>query len=151
LPDSVTKLGGRAFYGNTRLNAADVGNGLAVLAPEVFAQCTALRAVVVGRGVTSIKAEAFAGDRVLSWIQFQGSTLPTIHPTAFSGVAPGAVAHVLVEGVDGYGIPGTLLNLAVVQQPVSVANEIQKDIDDAIDDGVWAQKTNVKRPGTGDN
>ena len=147
LPDSVTKLGAGAFYGNTGLHAADVGNGLAVLAPEVFAQCTALRAVVIGKRVTAIEAGVFAGDHVLSWIEFLGSPLPTIHPTAFSGGAPGAIAHLPVQPI--LPVIGEIL-IPEVDTP-GFLEETQQDIDNSIDRGFWAQKTNVKRPGTGDN
>ena len=58
IPDSVTSIGGSAFYWCRGLESVTIGSGVTSIG-TAFSWCTGLKSVTIGSGVTSIGREAF--------------------------------------------------------------------------------------------
>jgi len=61
IPDSVTSIGGRAFYNCTGLTSVTIGNSVTSIGYSAFYNCTGLTSVTIGNSVTSIGDYAFYG------------------------------------------------------------------------------------------
>ena len=59
IPDSVTEIGGSAFYGSG-LTAVTIGNGVTEIGDYAFYGCSGLTTVTIGKGVTKIGDDAFS-------------------------------------------------------------------------------------------
>jgi hypothetical protein len=59
IPDTVTNIGGDAFYGCGSLTNLVLGNGVTTIGSFAFEYCTALSSIVIPNGVTSIAYGTF--------------------------------------------------------------------------------------------
>lgn len=96
IPDSVTQIAPRAFYGNDSLRTVTIGAGVtaigkrafydcdgltevtvpgavSVIGQEAFFHCDALRTVVLGEGVTALDAYAFGWNGALESVTLPAS------------------------------------------------------------------------------
>jgi len=61
IPNSVTSIGDKVFYGCTGLTSITVGNGVTSIGEEAFYGCTGLTNITIGNNVQTIKKDAFRG------------------------------------------------------------------------------------------
>ena len=61
IPDSVTSIGDRAFYGCSGLTSVMIPDGVTSFGEWAFYDCSGLTSVTIGSGVTSIGESAFNG------------------------------------------------------------------------------------------
>ena len=59
IPNSVTSIGDRAFYGHSRLTSVTIPNSVTSIGKSAFEGCSGLTSVTIGNSVTSIGEEAF--------------------------------------------------------------------------------------------
>ena len=59
ISNSVTSIGGSAFYGCSGLTSIEIPNSVTSIGSEAFRECTGLTSIVIGNGVTSIGSQAF--------------------------------------------------------------------------------------------
>ncbi len=104
VPDSITELGGMAFYGNFYLKSASVGNGITTIKTRCFAACTKLETVKLSASVQSVGEAAFEDCEKLKNVTFaNGSQLVSIGGGAFAytGLEQIALPASLVVVQDG--------------------------------------------------
>ena len=65
IPDNVTKIGSRAFYGCTGVKSVTLPDGLTAIGESAFAGCTSLTAMNIPASVTKIENWAFDGCSAL--------------------------------------------------------------------------------------
>ena len=59
IPESVTSIGGYAFYGCTGLTSIDIPNSMTSIGKEAFSCCSGLTSVTIPNSVTSVGGKAF--------------------------------------------------------------------------------------------
>ncbi len=59
IPNSVTSIGGQAFYGFSGLTSVTIGNSVTSIGGQAFYDCSGLTSVTIGNSVTSIGDKAF--------------------------------------------------------------------------------------------
>ena len=83
IPDGVTSIGDRAFYGCTSLTSVTIGNSVTSIGDYAFRDCTSLTSVTIGNGVTSIGDYAFRDCTSLTSVTI-GNGVTSIGDDAFS-------------------------------------------------------------------
>ena len=78
IPNSVTSIGRRAFYGCASLTSVTIPSGVTSIGGEAFLSCGGLTSVTIPSGVTSIGDEAFRGCGGLTSITILATTPPTL-------------------------------------------------------------------------
>jgi hypothetical protein len=96
VPDSVTSIGGSAFAGCTRLTSVMMGNSVRDIGYGAFGDCTRLSSVTIPHGVTFLPGGTFRYCTSLTAIYCEGGV-----PGSFGGVFDGA------DQVTLYVLPGT--------------------------------------------
>jgi len=84
IPNSVTSIGDRAFYGCTGLASVTIGNSVTSIRDRAFYGCTGLASVTIGNSVTSIGDGAFYGCTGLASVTISNS-VTFIGDGAFGG------------------------------------------------------------------
>ena len=82
IPDGVTSIGSRAFYGCSGLTSVTIGNGVTSIGQYAFRNCSGLTSVTIGNSVTSIGQDAFSGCSGLTSITIPNS-VTSIGSSAF--------------------------------------------------------------------
>ncbi len=85
IPNSVTGIGGYAFYGCTGLTSVTIGNSVTSIGEYAFCFCTSLTSVTIGNSVTSIGESAFSICTRLTSVTIPNS-VTSIGNYAFSNV-----------------------------------------------------------------
>ena len=80
LPESVTSIGRKTFYGCSSLNSVTIPNSVTSIGEYAFAGCSALESIVIPKSVSTIKNNAF---NCLKEIHFKGF-LPDSYGNIFS-------------------------------------------------------------------
>ena len=78
IPNSVTSIGGYAFYGCTGLMSIIIPNSVTSIGICAFSGCTGLTSVTIPNGVTSIGYEAFSGCTDLTQVICYADVPPVI-------------------------------------------------------------------------
>ncbi|MBQ3244268.1 MAG: leucine-rich repeat domain-containing protein [Bacteroidaceae bacterium] len=65
IPDGVTVIASKAFYGCTSLTSVTIPNSVTIIGISAFENCTGLTSIVIGKNVTSIGNYAFGGCTAL--------------------------------------------------------------------------------------
>ena len=86
IPNSVTKIGGSAFYKCSGLTSVTIGTGVTSIGGYAFSGCSGLTSVTIGNNVWSIGEEAFRGCTGLTSIEIPNS-VTSIGQYAFDGTA----------------------------------------------------------------
>ena len=73
IPESVTSIGGYAFYGCTGLTSVTIGKSVTSIGGYTFYGCTGLTSVTIPNSVTSIGEEAFSGCSGLTSVTIPNS------------------------------------------------------------------------------
>ncbi len=120
IPNSVTYIGGGAFYGSTRLTSVRIPNSVTYIGQNAFASCTSLSSVTIGTGVIGILYGAFSDCTSLTSITIPNSvtaiaayafySCTSLTGVNFQGNAPSFVDSSAFYGADGvtvYYLPGT--------------------------------------------
>lgn len=84
IPDSVTEMGIRTFYGCKDMKTLTIGSGIAKIPDFAFYGCEKLEEVHMSTGVVTIGAQAFQNCKALTEIELS-KTLDTIGKAAFLG------------------------------------------------------------------
>ena len=82
IPDSVTSIGDWAFSGCSNLTSVTIGNGVTTIGSSAFSGCSNLTSVTIGNGVTTIGSSAFFGCSSLTSVTI-GSGVTSIGEDAF--------------------------------------------------------------------
>ena len=105
IPNSVTSIGGFAFYGCTGLTSIVIPNSVTSIGYATFSGCTGLTSIKIPNSVTSIGGSAFEGCTGLTSIEIPNS-VTSIGVWAFYGstsltsiVIPSSVTSI---GVDAF-------------------------------------------------
>ena len=86
IPDSVTSIGGSAFYGRTGLTSITIPDSVTSIYDSAFYGCTGLTSITIPDSVTSISRFAFEGCAGLTSITIPDSVMG-IGEAAFSNCA----------------------------------------------------------------
>ena len=84
IPNSVTNIGGSAFFGCTRLASINIPNSVTSIENSSFAGCRGLTSITIPNSVTSIGDNAFDGCSGLTDITI-GNSVTSIGSGAFKG------------------------------------------------------------------
>ena len=84
IPDSVTSIGERAFYGCSSLTSVTIPNSVTSISDYAFKFCTSLTSIVIPDSVTSIGDDAFFDCKSLTSIEIPDS-VTSIGDGAFYG------------------------------------------------------------------
>ena len=69
IPNGVTRIGGRAFYGCTKSpTKLTIPDSVTEIGPYAFVRCEPLTSITIGNGVTKIEEKAFGGNPNLKTI-----------------------------------------------------------------------------------
>ncbi len=79
IPETVESVGANCFYGNTKLETADIQCELSVIPYGMFYNCTSLTSVILPASVTEIK-----GDEETQYTDSDGNTTDVTYFGAFS-------------------------------------------------------------------
>lgn len=71
LPDALTMIGARAFYGCGEITEVNLRSKVSILGESAFAGCTSLRSVTLSPALKIISREAFRDCRALTGVAFQ--------------------------------------------------------------------------------
>ena len=82
--NSVTTIGGAAFYGCSSLTYITIPNSVTTIGDEVFRDCSSLTSVTIPNSITTIGGLAFKGCGSLTSVTIPNS-VTTIGYSAFSG------------------------------------------------------------------
>ena len=84
IPNSVTSIGGMAFYGCSGLKSVTIPNSVTSVEYSAFSDCSGLTSITIGNSVTSIGQNAFAGCSGLTSVTIPNS-VTSIGYEAFAG------------------------------------------------------------------
>ena len=82
IPDSVTKIVGRAFVGCPSLTSVTIGNSVTLIGERAFGFCDSLISVTIPDSVTTIGTDAFIGCSSLTSVKI-GNSVTSIGGGAF--------------------------------------------------------------------
>ena len=126
IPNSVTSIGGSAFYGCSGLTSVTIPNSVTSIGEYAFSNCSGLTSVTIGNSVTSIGKYAFYGCSGLTSVTIPNSVesigdeafrdcpelldvycyaekVPSTESNAFNGSYPeNATLHVPAASIDSY-------------------------------------------------
>ena len=87
LPDGITSIGSRAFYGCSGLTSLTLPAGITSIGDDTFYGCSGLTSLTLPAGITSIGEYAFSGCSGLTSIYVYAEKVPRIGRSAFEGCA----------------------------------------------------------------
>ncbi len=108
IPNSVTNIGGGAFYCYSGLTSVNIPNSVTTIGAAAFAGCSCLTSVNIPNSVTSIGKQAFEGCRDLAvhitdlsaWCNINFS-IYTSHHYLYSGSNPlSGGGHLFISGTE---------------------------------------------------
>ena len=101
IPDSVTSIGGDAFYNCRGLTSVTIGNSVTSIGWSAFYGCTGLTSVTIPDSVTSIESYAFSSCSGLTSVTI-GNSVTSIGDYAFNN-CPG-LTSVVFEDTEGWQV-----------------------------------------------
>ena len=123
IPNSVTSIGGYAFYGCSSLTGVMIPNSVTSIGDDAFSGCTGLTNVTISNSVTSIGASAFSGCSSLASITIPNS-VTNIEAVAFywcssltSVTIPNSVMSI---GNDAFSVCTSLDGIAILNPKCTI-------------------------------
>ncbi len=102
IPDSVTSIGGNAFYGCSGLTSVTIPDSVTSIGERAFDACTGLTSVTIPDSVTSIGNYAFYYCTSLTSVYCKPTTPPTGNWFMFSLNASNRKIYVPAESLEAY-------------------------------------------------
>lgn len=109
IPNTVTSIGRRAFFGCTSLTSVSIPNSVTRIGDVAFETCSALTSVIIPEGVTSIGAAAFAYCDSLNSVSIS-STVTHIGSGAFSACYNLSIIETHKNNTTYCSVDGVLFN-----------------------------------------
>lgn len=103
IPNTVTKIGNRAFLNCSSLKCVELPNSLTSIETSTFKDCTSLQYIQIPKGVKTIKSEAFYGCKSLTDVYFNGTEEEWNNIEINSGNIPLAIATIHFNYSDVQG------------------------------------------------
>jgi hypothetical protein len=98
----VTAIAPNAFANCTALSSISLPTSVTIVASSAFANCTALSSVTFPASVTVVASSAFAGCTILTSITLQSTTPPELGANAFTGIPATAAFTCPTASLDAY-------------------------------------------------
>ena len=127
IPDSVTSIGDLAFYSCKSLTSVEIGNSVTSIGDYAFYNCTSLTSVEIGNSVTSIGEKAFSGCDSLTSIVIPDS-VTSIGDYAFSWCTS-LTSIVIPDSVTNIGDYAFYNCTSLTSIEVDADNQYYKSID----------------------
>ena len=127
IPNSVTSIGGSAFYNNSDLTSVTIPNSVTSIGTWAFYNCSGLTSVTIPNSVTSIGENAFCGC--------SGLTSVTI-PNSVTSIGSGAFASCI--GLTSITIPNSVTSFGGGNPGGQVFAGCSGLTSVAIGNGVWS-------------
>ena len=105
VPDSVTSIGDRAFYGCTGLTTITIPNSVTSIGRHAFRGCTGLTNITIPDSVTVIGVSAFWDCTRLTSVCFMGDA-PVVNERSFQTYDEKFHAYINIPGLTLYYIEG---------------------------------------------
>ena len=105
IPDSVTRIGDRAFWGCTGLTSVTIPDSVTSIGDSAFRNCTGLTSITIPDSVTSIGDGAFAYCTGLTSVCFMGDA-PVVNESSFQTYDEKFHAYINIPGLTLYYIEG---------------------------------------------
>ena len=103
IPNSVTSIGYRTFYGCSGLTSVTIPNSVTSIENVAFSSCSGLTSVTIGNSVTSIGGWAFSDCTELLDVYCYAENVPSTESEAFEGSYPEYVTlHVPDASINSY-------------------------------------------------
>jgi hypothetical protein len=102
IPNTVTTIGGSAFYGCTGLTSITIPSGVSTIGHSAFNYCNGLTSITIPGTVTSIGSSAFSGCSGLTEMTVLATTPPTLDTYAFQNVPTDIPVTVPCEALAAY-------------------------------------------------
>ena len=103
IPNSVTSIGERAFYGCSGLTSVTIPNSVASIGNSAFSGCSGLTSVTIGSGINSIGETAFASCPELTDVTCYAENVPSTNTDAFKdSYIEYTTLHVPASAVNAY-------------------------------------------------
>ena len=103
IPENVTSIGIEFFSSCYSLTSITIPDGVTSIGNKYFQNCCSLISITIPDSVTSIGTQAFDGCAYMDYIQFKGTTPPTVSSSdAFSGVSATTLIIVSVNCLQAY-------------------------------------------------
>ena len=75
IPNTVTTIAPRAFYGCQDLETVNIGDGVKTIEEEAFRDCTGLNTLIVGKSLKTVDYSSFTGCANLSHLEINTPTV----------------------------------------------------------------------------
>ena len=104
IPNSVTSIGGYAFYYSSGLTSIEIPNTVTAIGGYAFIGCSGLTSITIPNSVTSIGEYAFYNCSGLTSMTVLSDTPPALGYGAFEGVNPLFCAYVPCGTLEAYQV-----------------------------------------------
>ena len=138
IPNSVTSIGDEAFYNCRGLTSVTIPNSVTSIGQSAFTSCTALTTVIIGNSVTSIGQNAFFGCSSISDVYCFATDVPEANSRSFPAPASRTL-HVPASSLEDYKATepwsnfGTIVALTDEEVGVKTIDNEQLTIDNVHD------------------
>ena len=124
IPNSVTSIGYRAFYGCSGLTSVSIPNSVTSIGSNAFEGCSGLTSITIPNSVASIGISAFGNCSKLTTITI-GSGIKTIYSSAFASCPELTDVTCYAENVPSTGTDAfkdSYIEYATLHVPTSAVN-----------------------------
>ena len=126
IPNSVTSIGDKAFYGCSGLTSVTIPNSVTTIGEYAFYGCSGLTSVTIPNSVTSIESDAFSGCSSLTSVTIPNS-VNSIGSGAFydcSGLTSVTIPNSVTSiGVDAFSYCSGLTSVTIPNSVATIGYE----------------------------